>query len=174
MTYVLGSLGVGALGSAPKEPPTDVAGVLTVASIVADPALRPVIKVHLVANPGASNWAIFNLTRFGKPVTDAQATQMADKEQYVEPYKTFRNAVATALRPLKKSGELANALRYHTYRLIDQERAALLQAGFIQPPKSAPPPDDKAKAASTTDNTMLFVGLAAAAVIGIGLMRRRQ
>ena len=59
-------------------------------------------------------------------------------------------------------------------KLIDQERAALLQAGFIQPPKSAPPPDDKAKAASTTDNTMLFVGLAAAAVIGIGLMRRRQ
>lgn len=173
MTYVLGSLGVGTLGANPTVPSFEASGVLMATSLVADAALRPVIKLHLAANPTASNWAIFNLTRFGKSVTDAQANQMADNQQYVQPYKAFRDAVAAALRPINKSRELANALRYHLYELIDQERAVMTKAGFIEPP---PPPSGGggAGAASTTDNTMLYVGLAAAAVIGIGLMRRRQ
>lgn len=172
MTYVLGSLG--SLGAAPTTPPLEVNVALQATGLVFDAGLRPVVKAMLLANAGASDWKIFNAVRFNEPnISNKNAETRAGKQDYIQPYKSFRDALNTALSKIGKGKELANALRFHLYQMIANERSSLERAGLLQPPKT----EDKSRGgtASTPDNTMLYVGAAAlVALIVIGAAREKK
>ena len=127
--------------SGPPSQPSMLGGMaLQAISMAFDPVLRPMIKVLLIANPGASNWKIFNAVRFNDlNISADNAKKRAKKKDYIEPYKAFRNALNAALKKANSGKELANVLRFHVYRLTDQERSALGPKGAATPKASVAP-----------------------------------
>jgi hypothetical protein len=179
MSYVLGSLGgFGSLGAAPSQPAFDVAAIVEVVTVPFDVVLRPIIKAQLLANAGANNDKIFNGVRFlDANISAAKAAERAQKSDYAQPYKAYRDAVEKALDAAKKKDRSvrSNALKFKLFSMIDGERQAMQGSGLLQPPKDdSKKGDGDAKAASTKDNTMLYVaGAAVLALVAIGASRRK-
>lgn len=171
MSYVLGSL-----GAAPVDPVADFLKKNPWASVLSGVLGSLIEPARAAARQQLSEYAAFNLFRFNDQtitsIEDKKLTSLNDRKDGVlikatQVYQTYEAAIRVAAMAVhftpKPTLQQVKKLAYDTF--VNIYRALL---GYVEPPPGG------ANTQSTTDNTMLYVGLAAAAVVGIGLMRRRQ
>jgi hypothetical protein len=179
MTYVLGTLTqANGLGAVPQT----VAGAVQGAGLPFETVFRTAAKALIAATPDIPDRKVRNAIRYGDPeISVERANARALKGEYIQPYKAFRDAAASAMGALgyKEGAGFRNmrtqALDAYMNSLIQSVRAELRATGLVVSSKQDS--SDKLKKESDdtpADNTLLYVaGAAAVALVAFGAMRRK-
>lgn len=181
MTYILAgapSPVVTTLGAAPPAPDMIEAGILTAVAVPLEGVMKTAIKAALAnpMRPNPDNYTIWNTIRFGPDgpgLSKAQRTARENKADYIPPFKQFRDALATALRPVNKSKRLGGLLRWQVYQWTDAARQELLASGIITK-KEEDSKGGGGSAEAASYNTWLLYGGLGVAVLAAGYILLRK